>query len=71
MDIRKLTCVIIQKDGQYLVGMIMWSKQIRWSGAAYDAWRTRDPEQARRIARRVGGTTMLFNPAAGQLRAMK
>lgn len=71
MDIRKLTCLIIQKDGEYLVGTILGTRQLRWSGYAYEAWRTRDIEKARKAARITGGTMMLFNPAAGQLREME
>ena len=70
MDIRRLTCVIIQKDGRFLVGTIMGSRDLRWSTDSYDAWRTRDIEQARKAARITGGTMMLFNPAVGQLRKL-
>lgn len=70
MDIRRLTCVIIQKDGRFLVGTIMGSRDLRWSTDSYDAWRTRDIEMARKAARITGGTMMLFNPAVGQLRKL-
>ena len=70
MDIRRLTCVIIQKEGRFLVGTIMGSRDLRWSTDSYDAWRTRDIEQARKAARITGGTMMLFNPAVGQLRKL-
>lgn len=70
MDIRRLTCVIIQKEGRFLVGTIMGSRDLRWSTDSYDAWRTRDIEQARKAARITGGTMMLFNPAVGQLRRL-
>ena len=70
MDIRRLTCVIIQKDGRFLVGTIMGSRDLRWSTDSYDTWRTRDIEMARKAARITGGTMMLFNPAVGQLRRL-
>ena len=70
MDIRRLTCVIIQKDGRFLVGTIMGSQDLRWSNDSYDAWRTRSVELARKAAWITGGTMMLFNPAVGQLRKL-
>lgn len=71
MDIRKLTCLVIRKDGKYLVGAILGTRELRWSDSCYDAWRTREMEKARKAARITGGTMMLFNPAAGQLREME
>ena len=69
-DIRKKTCLIIRKNGEYLVGRILGSRDLRWSIYAPDAWRTRDREKAERIARRTGGTVMLFNPVARQIRVL-
>lgn len=66
MDIRRETCIIIQKDGEYLVGTICFSKELRWSNSKYDAWRTRDREAAERVAVLVGGIMVLFNPIVGQ-----
>ena len=68
MDIRKCTGIIISKDGEYLVGTILYSQELRWSGAPWDAWTTRSRDNARRVANRVNGQTMLFNPVAGQLK---
>ena len=70
-DIRKQTCIIIRKDGEYLVGMILYSRDLRWSYSAFDAWRTRDREAARRVARVVGGMLVLFNPIIGKTGEMK
>lgn len=70
MDVRKLTCVIVRKNGEYLVGKVLYSEDIRWSRSPYDAWRTRNRESAENVARAVGGVTMLFNPAVGQLRIL-
>ena len=69
-DIRKKTCLIIQRSGQYLVGRILYSTDLRWSGSPYDAWMTRNREQAERVARRTGGNVMLFNPVVKQIRVL-
>ena len=61
-EIRKKTCIIIRKDGAYLVGTILYSTDLRWSWSAHDAWRTRRKEDAQRVARAVGGEMVLFNP---------
>ena len=66
MDIRLCTCLVIRKNGEYLMGMETVSGELRWSRYIYDAWRTRDREKARRIARITGGRQILFNPVAGQ-----
>ena len=70
MDIRLATCVIIRKNGEYLVGRVLGSSEMRWSIYAHDAWRTRNREKAREISRKTGGIEMLFNPVAGQLRIL-
>lgn len=53
--LRKETCIIIRKHGEYLVGSILYSEDLRWSGSMYDAWRTRDREEARNVARERRG----------------
>ena len=70
MDIRLLTCIIIRKNTKYPVGRVLGSSELRWSDSPHDAWRTLDREAARDMARIVGGTMMLFNPAVGQLRVL-
>ena len=70
MDIREATGLIIQKNGEYLVGRIIFSTDMRWSGSPYDAWRTRDKAAAEQVARKVGGIVMLFNPVARQMRVL-
>ena len=69
--LRRETCIIIRKDGDYLVGTILYSRDLRWSYSAFDAWRTRDREAARRVARVVGGALVLFNPIIGKTGEMK
>lgn len=66
MDIRKKTCILIRKNGNYLVGRILWSRDLRWSNNRYDAWTTRSREDAEKMARRTGGIMVLFNPVIGQ-----
>ena len=60
--IRRKTCIIIRKDGEYLVGTILYSTDLRWSTSPFDAWATRRKEDAERVARAVGGEMVLFNP---------
>jgi hypothetical protein len=67
-DIRKKTCIIIRRNGEYLVGTILYSKDLKWSASAYDAWRTRRKETAERVARETGGVMVLFNPITGEKR---
>ena len=69
-DIRKKTCIVIRKNGEYLVGTICYSAELRWSASIYDAWRTRDREKAGEIARRTGGIMVLFNPIVNQMKVI-
>ena len=71
MDIRGETALIIRKDGEFLVGKIIFSNELRWSRSPWDAWRTRIRANARSIAEKTGGEIMLFNPVNGQLREAK
>ena len=70
MDIRRETCIIIRKNGEYLVRKALYSAELRWSDSPYDAWRTRNREKAREIARKTGGVTVLFNPIVKQMRVI-
>ena len=70
MDIREKTRLIVRRNGEYLVGRILGSRDMRWSQSPYDAWWTRDMAKAEDYARRTGGIVMLFNPVAGQLRVL-
>ena len=62
--------MIIRRNGEYLQGRILYSRELRWSDSAWDAWWTRDREKAREIARDTGGVVMLFNPVEGQMRVL-
>lgn len=68
MDIRSETCLIVKRGTEYLVGTILYSTDLRWSESPWAAWRTRDREQAEKVAAKIGGDIWLFNPVAGQLR---
>ena len=69
-DIRTKTGMIIRKDGEYLVGTICYSTDLRWSISPWDAWITRDREKARKLARITGGIVMLFNPIIGEAKVL-
>ena len=69
-DIRRKTCIVIRKNGEYLVGYVIYTEELRWSTSPYDAWKTRDKEKAMDVARRTGGITVLFNPIVGQLKVI-
>lgn len=62
MDIRGETYIIIRKNSEYLVGTVLYSRDLRWSMSPYDAWRTRNRKKAARIAQITGGVMVLFNP---------
>lgn len=68
MDIRSETCLIVKRGTEYLVGTILYSQDLRWSGSPWSAWRTRSREQAEKVARVTGGDVWLFNPIVGQIR---
>ena len=70
MNIRKETCLIIRKNGEYLVGTILYSRDLRWSTSPYDAWKTRDRERAEETARKTGGIVMLWNPVVRQMKVL-
>ena len=69
-DIRRKTCIIIRKNGEYLVGYVVFTRELRWSSYTYDAWKTRDREKAAEVARKVGGVMVLFNPVVNQRRVI-
>jgi len=71
MNIRGKTVLIIQRENEYLVGRIIGSRDLRWSSSPWDAWTTRNKEDAERVAGMVGGQLVLFNPVAKQIRAAR
>ena len=68
VDVRRKTCLIIRRRNEFLVGRILFSSELRWSISPYDAWRTRENDSAKKLARVVGGDLYLFNPAIGEIR---
>ena len=70
MDIRKQTCIIIRRNGEYLVGSILDSQDLRWSNSRYDAWKTRNRALAEKVARRTGGIMVQFNPVVEQTKVL-
>ena len=70
-DYKKKTGLIIRKDGQYLVGTILYSTDLRWSWSPYDAWITRSWEKARMVAGKVGWKIVMFNPAIRQMKELE
>ena len=66
--IRKATCLIIERDGEFLVAVSELG--LRWSISPYDAWKTRDKMTAFRVAWKVRGKLFLFNPIVGQLKPL-
>lgn len=71
MDVREKSCVIIRRGNEYLVGKVVFSNELRWSISKWDAWNTRDMRKARKIAERVGGVPVLFNPIVGVTKAVE
>lgn len=69
-EIRKKTCIIIRKNGEYLVGKILYSDDLRWSIYACEAWRTRDRRAAEMVAKKTGGIMMLYNPIINEARVL-
>ena len=69
-DIRKQTCLIIRRNGEYLVGRIIFSNELRWSIYPHEAYRTRNRMEARKLAMITGGTVMLFNPIVRQMKVL-
>ena len=68
MDLRLLTCVIIRKNGEYLVALpYSDTLMIRWSTSPYDAARLHRRSTAKKVADRVGGTVAEFNPLNGRV----
>lgn len=62
------TGLIIKRGPEFLVGSVMGTRELRWSLSPWDAWRTRDREEAEEVAREIAGDLWLFNPILGQIR---
>lgn len=66
MDIRLYTRCIVHKNGQFLQGRRMLLGELIWNSSPWDAWATRRLADAASVARKVGGTVVLFNPIIGR-----
>ena len=69
-DVRRATRLIIRKNGEYMVGRILYSRELRWSTSPNDAWWTRDMEKAEDMARKLGGIVVMYNPVVNQIRVL-
>ena len=69
-ELKRHTCIIIRKNGEYLIGRSLLTSELRWNNSDYEAWRTRNRDDAWRVAEYVGGVTVLFNPITGEIREM-
>ena len=59
---------IIEKNGEYLVGVPYTDTlMIRFSVSKYDAAQFHRRRTARKVASRVGGHVMIFDPLTGDL----
>ncbi len=69
-EIRKKTCLIISKNRRYMKGWSMLTDSLEWTWSAYEAWRTRDREEAENVARATGGVMVLFNPIVNKTKVI-
>lgn len=69
-EIRRATCIVIRRNGQYLSHREMCTGRLVWSPHLSSAWRTRDREAARNVSRMTGGRQMLFNPITWEVRVL-
>lgn len=66
MDIRLYTHCIVTRYDKYLQCRNMVTGKLVWSNSPWDAWMTRKLNNAYRVAHRIGGSVMLFNPVSGE-----
>ena len=70
VDIREQTYLIIRKNRLFLQGKEWITGETLWTQYAYNAWRTKDREEAEEVARKLGGVMVLFNPVTGKTRVI-
>ena len=68
--LREKTQLIVKKDGEFLQ-CLDGNWQLRWTTSPYDAWATRDVDDAQMVADKVEGELWLFNPIVGSLKKYK
>ena len=57
-------CYVVEQRGYYLVAVDEYRK-IRISQYRWDAWRTRNIQDARMVAAKLGAEVRRFNPVTG------
>lgn len=60
-EMKKHTYLVIEKDGEYLTGYGTFMGIVGWDKHLSNAWKTRDKDEALRVAEKYGGTLKLFN----------
>ena len=68
MNAKSYTGIIIEKDGKFLVAYCQITGKLVWRDSPWDAWITRKRESAERVADKVNGRQVLFNPVVGQIK---
>ena len=68
-DIRLRTKLIVKRGAEYLVGFDLLGI-MKWSTSPYEAWSTRNRQDAEDVARKVGGDLWLFNNVIGEAREL-
>ena len=67
VDVRKYTRVIVRKNKEYLQCKGGIQNKLMWCSSPWDAWWTRDKEEAMLIAKTTGGIAVLFNSVTGDI----
>lgn len=70
VDIRLYTRAIVRKNNEYLQCKSGMFGGLVWCQSPYQAWWTRNADDARNVARVTGGTAMLFNPIVGKVKVL-
>lgn len=67
MDVRDFDCEIIQKFNEFLVAVREGTPlMLAWSNCRWDAYRFQNHHDAVRVAKKVDGVPMYFNPITGE-----
>lgn len=69
-DIRTKTCLVIERNGEYLSRIEMLTGRVIWDNHLSSAWKTRDKAKAIRMAKVYGGQLSLFNPIIWRVKAL-
>ena len=69
-DIRKATCLVIERNGMYLSRIEMLTRRVVWDPHLGSAWRTRNKAKAYAVADEYMGNVCLFNPIVWEVRKL-